>query len=145
MELTTKTSQRGGGKRQEVFEREVKPEEVMIGDWVMVERNCEKGIYYAVKTDAYLLLELTRINSGTSCYSKSFSLRLSSRFLLLNGWEHIANGWRFKDIRLTENFELFIYKHHVKMQSVDQLQRALRICGYADEANNFKLTEGGKQ
>lgn len=131
------------GQKHEVIEREVKPEELMIDDWVLIEMNSEKGIYYAAKTDAKLLNDLSGNASVFSFHFKAFSVRLSSTFLLLNGWEHVANGWRFKDIRLTENFEIFIYKRHVKMQSIDQLQRALRLCGYADDAKNFKLTEGG--
>lgn len=125
----------------------MKANELMIGDWVMFQGReivCGNQIFSSeydgcIIEPIPLTPEILEKN-GWKCKTTEISTDVRGEIVkdvwfmmqLLDGYGHW--NMRLSKVGAGETFDLFIQIHYVH-----QLQHALRLCGLAELADNFKI------
>ena len=113
----------------------MKPTDLMIKDWVMVKVLSQIPNTYVLHTWT------------ANDYSRNLQVKpipLTTEILEKNGWWFdTEDTWRHDEVNFTIekwNGRYQCYDvNQIKLDSVHELQRALRCCGLRNLANNFKV------
>ena len=113
----------------------MKPTDLMIKDWVMVKVLSQIPNTYVLHTWT------------ANDYSRNLQVKpipLTTEILEKNGWWFdTEDTWRHDEVNFTIekwNGRYQCYDvNQIKLDSVHELQRALRCCGLWDMANNLKI------
>ena len=122
----------------------MKATELMIGDWVCLkdDTKCE----FPLKVDGVLTDDISLEGEGFLGGVDGLirPIPITSEILEKNGW-----WFNTEDIWLHDEVNFIIEKwygrfqcfdiNQIKLDSVHELQRALRCCGLWDMADNFKI------
>lgn len=111
--------------------------ELMINDWLMHNDDTPMQVS-VIKQDCFACGNAPHLYD----YNNEFSpIPLTPKILEANGWFEIFEGAWEGDIALDKRYtkKYYIKNTSIGITYVHQLQQALRLCGLADLANNFKI------
>ena len=125
--------------------------DLMIKDWVLWKNRYVQvvrisGIVYSFGHIDTLLAHCNDVGDGIETHdiSKISPIPLTTEILEKNGWWFdTEDTWRHDEVNFTIekwNGRYQCYDvNQIKLDSVHELQRALRCCGLWNLANNFKI------
>lgn len=114
----------------------MKAEELMIGDWVNMPYGETSQMYGS------------GFSNRTDWFERVQPIPLTTEILEKNGWKHdkIFNNWWNPGVGFVIWYNLMTFQDFycceitsMKFDYVHQLQHALRLCGFTDLADNFKI------
>lgn len=127
---------------------------LMIGDWVTFTNEWSEKYLIKYGVIAEIYGRYVAVKVGERLYQLPIfailPIPLTEEILLANGFNHqismnnVDHGWNLGNVWLTKDLELFVYKTHIKLSYVHELQHALRQCELNEIADNFKV-EGGNE
>lgn len=121
--------------------------DLMVGDWITDEHGFPMQITTVGEDYAYATWEGNEGDPWEFCDKEGFEpapIPITPEILEKNGWWFDTEDmWRHDEVdfgieRWNGRFQCYDISQ-IKLDSVHELQRALRCCGLWDMANNFKI------
>ena len=123
----------------------MKATELMVGDWVCLKDDTKYEL--PLKVDGVLTDDISLEGEGFLGGAEGLirPIPITPEILEENGWwwRDVVDMWQHDEVdfgieRCNGGFQCYNI-NQIKLDSVYQLQHALRLCGFNELANNFKV------